>query len=93
MVLSKPHDQAPGHRDVPSVTYCFAATLGHPYGTQELCYFLWQETPAGEEATAARLEAALTKVLRSEHAHFSLVWDRASRVAGGASRRDRGAPQ
>ena len=29
-------------------------TLGHPYATQELCYFLWEETPEG---TAAAIRA------------------------------------
>jgi hypothetical protein len=53
-------------------------THGHPYATQELCYFLWQETPEGEAATPARLEQALATVLRSEHAHFSVVWQRAA---------------
>jgi hypothetical protein len=55
-----------------------ALTGGHPYATQELCYFLWQETPQKEAATPERLAEALTKVLRSEHAHFSLVWERAA---------------
>jgi hypothetical protein len=55
-----------------------AATGGHPYATQELCYFLWQETPEGESASHERLDVALTRVLRSEHAHFSLVWDKAA---------------
>src|SRR3954470_15134712 len=54
------------------------ATGGHPYATQELCYFAWQETPAQEGCDAARVTAALAKVLRSEHAHFSLLWERAS---------------
>jgi hypothetical protein len=53
-------------------------TGGHPYATQELCYFLWQETPHGFPATPERLDAALAAVLRSEHAHFSLLWERAS---------------
>jgi hypothetical protein len=53
-------------------------TGGHPYATQELCYFLWEETPARRTATTARLEAAVERVLRSEHTHFSLVWDRAA---------------
>jgi uncharacterized protein len=53
-------------------------TRGHPYATQELCYFLWEETPADEDASAERLERAVAGVLRSEHAHFSLIWDRAS---------------
>ncbi|MEA2171289.1 MAG: hypothetical protein QOF76_4589 [Solirubrobacteraceae bacterium] len=53
-------------------------TKGHPYGTQELCYFLWQETPAGRTATPARVATALDGVLRSEHAHFSLTWSKAA---------------
>jgi hypothetical protein len=55
-------------------------TGGHPYATQEICYFLWQETPSGEEAGAERFTEALTKVLRSEHAHYSLVWQRAAKA-------------
>jgi uncharacterized protein len=55
-------------------------TGGHPYATQELCYFAWQETAADERAEAGHIDAALTKVLRSEHAHFSLLWERASGV-------------
>ena len=57
-----------------------ASTGGHPYGTQELCYFTWQETPPRGTATAARVAAALDGVLRSEHAHFSLAWSKASAV-------------
>jgi len=53
-------------------------TGGHPYATQELCYFLWEETPGRRTADGARLDAAIARVLRSEHTHFSLVWDRAS---------------
>src|SRR5919112_5820603 len=53
-------------------------TGGHPYATQELCYFLWEQTPGRRTAREPELEAALAKVLRSEHTHFSLVWDRAS---------------
>src|SRR3954465_1492438 len=55
-------------------------TGGHPYGTQELCYELWEATPARRTAGADRLAVALDRVLRSEHAHFSLVWDRASAI-------------
>jgi AAA+ ATPase superfamily predicted ATPase len=57
-----------------------ALTGGHPYATQELCYFLWQQTPAGETATLERLARSLEAVLRSENAHFSLLWEDASRV-------------
>ena len=54
-------------------------TGGHPYATQELAYFLWEETPEGDVATPATLDMAVSKVLRSEHAHFALLWDRAAR--------------
>jgi hypothetical protein len=53
-------------------------TAGHPYATQELAYFLWYETPRARRATTEHLDAALTRVLGSEHAHFTLVWERAS---------------
>jgi uncharacterized protein len=55
-------------------------TGGHPYATQELCYFLWEQTAPGETAAGADLVSALGAVLRSEHAHFSLLWDGASAV-------------
>jgi uncharacterized protein len=53
-------------------------TGGHPYATQELLYFLWEGTPAGAIAGLPALDAALEATLRSEHSHFSLVWDGAS---------------
>jgi hypothetical protein len=56
------------------------ATHGHPYATQELCYFLWEETPERGEAGAGQYESALTKLLRSEHAHFGLIWDKAAKA-------------
>jgi len=56
-----------------------ARTGGHPYATQELCYFLWEKTGT-EAASRQQLERALDSVLRSEHAHFSLLWDDASAV-------------
>jgi uncharacterized protein len=70
-----------GKRIAPAtVRAVLETTGGHPYATQELCYFLWEETADGAEAGAAELEAALGKVLRSEHAHFDLVWEEASTV-------------
>ncbi len=53
-------------------------THGHPYATQELCYFLWQDTPPGGTSTPAKVMGAIAQVLNSEHAHFSLVWESAS---------------
>jgi AAA+ ATPase superfamily predicted ATPase len=55
-------------------------TRGHPYGTQELCYFLWEETWEGWRAGEDELQAALEAVLRSENAHFSRIWDKAARA-------------
>jgi AAA+ ATPase superfamily predicted ATPase len=66
--------------DDASLAELLEITGGHPYATQELCYFLWEETPEGETASVERLRLALAAVLRSEHAHFSLIWEGASRV-------------
>lgn len=55
-------------------------TGGHPYATQELCYFLWEETGSSAPAGEDELEAALASVLHAEHAHFSLLWNGASSV-------------
>jgi AAA+ ATPase superfamily predicted ATPase len=63
-----------------AVATILEVTGGHPYATQELCYFAWQEVGAEERAETADVEAALGRVLRSEHAHFSLLWERASSV-------------
>lgn len=52
-----------------------AITGGHPYATQELCYWLWDETAAGEEATIPTVDAALDRVLRTESSHFTRIWD------------------
>ena len=61
-----------------AVDVVLRTTGGHPYATQELCYFLWQLTAEGESADLARLGAAVEGVLRSENAHFATVWDHAS---------------
>lgn len=50
-------------------------TSGHPYATQELCYFLWERTAGGAEAGEDLVRPALDDALRSEHAHFSLLWE------------------
>jgi hypothetical protein len=55
-----------------------AHTAGHPYATQELCYFLWDRTPFDGIATEAEFEDAIAALLRSEHAHFQLRWEDAS---------------
>ena len=71
--------EATGRRIRPeAVDRLLAITRGHPYATQELAYFLWQGTRGRAAAGVDRVEEALADVLRSEHAHFSLVWGRAS---------------
>ena len=57
-----------------------AITGGHPYATQELAYFLWEHVPSGEAGSEIHLQRALAAVLRSEHAHFTLLWEGASSV-------------
>src|SRR3954452_2603103 len=42
-------------------------TGGHPYATQELLYALWEEEGS--------FDRALDAVLRSENAHFGLLWE------------------
>jgi hypothetical protein len=55
-------------------------TGGHPYGTQELAYFLWELVPPGGEASFDDVEQAVGSVLRSEHNHLEQIWDDASRA-------------
>jgi hypothetical protein len=52
-----------------------AVTRGHPYGTQELAYFVWELVGTGEEASVGDVEHALRDVVRSEHNHFAQLWD------------------
>jgi uncharacterized protein len=56
------------------------ATGGHPYGTQELAYFLWELVPTGHFARLGDVENALAQVLRTEHNHFAKLWDDAPRA-------------
>lgn len=48
---------------------------GHPYGTQQLAYFVWEEVEAGGTASVADVVRAREALLASEHNHFSLVWE------------------
>ena len=61
------------------------ATLGHPYATQELCYFLWEETARKVRRRPASDDGASRKLLRSEHAHFGLVWEARARSGSAAA--------
>jgi uncharacterized protein len=55
-------------------------TAGHPYGTQELAYFVWELVTPGGEASATDVEEAVGRVVRSEHNHFAQLWDDAPRA-------------
>ena len=66
--------------DSATVDRVLASTLGHPYATQELCYFVWEETPEGTAAAFEQYESGLEKLLRAEHAHFGLVWEKSARA-------------
>jgi hypothetical protein len=64
--------------DRATVSELLVRTGGHPYATQQLAYFVWEQTAFDGEATELELERAVAAVLRSEHAHFQLRWDDAS---------------
>jgi hypothetical protein len=61
--------------DDAAVMLILAITRGHPYGTQELGYFTWEATPTRGRATVDTVGVGLSAVLRSEHAHFTLLWE------------------
>jgi AAA+ ATPase superfamily predicted ATPase len=61
-----------------AVTRVLAITHGHPYATQELSYFVWEETAARRTAGLPEVERALTGAIHSEHAHFTLLWEGAA---------------
>lgn len=63
-----------------TLTRLLGLTDGHPHATQEIAYFLWEQTPAGAAATPERLDAALAAVLRAEHSHFTLLWEEAAKA-------------
>jgi hypothetical protein len=64
--------------DTEAIELVLRTTRGHPYATQELCYFLWQRVAPGSNATAADANGAIEDVLRSEDSHFTGTWDRCS---------------
>jgi uncharacterized protein len=64
--------------DEEALDLVLATTRGHPYATQELCYFVWQQTLEGAAASIDNVRSAIDDVLRSEDSHFASVWDNAS---------------
>lgn len=57
-----------------------STTRCHPYATQQLSYFLWQEVADGGAASTESFVSAMGAVLRSENAHFERIWEKASGV-------------
>jgi hypothetical protein len=66
--------------DSDTIDQLLELTGGHPHATQELAYFVWEQTPRGATVSRDLLAAGLEGVLRAEHAHFSLLWEDAARV-------------
>jgi hypothetical protein len=64
--------------DEQAVAAILARTKGHPYATQQLAYFVWEESRDGESASVEHVERAIEAVLASEHNHFARLWDDAT---------------
>ena len=79
-----------------AVAAVLRTTGGHPYATQELCYFLWQLTAEGETADLARLAGrGRGRAALRERAFRDGVGPRvgaAAPAAAGAGRRTRPRP-
>ena len=69
-----------GQDDRPrAVDAVLETTGGHPYATQELCYFLWEQTPEGRVAGDRRVSsAALAACCAPSTPTSTLIWDQAS---------------
>jgi uncharacterized protein len=63
-----------------AIELVLSTTRGHPYATQELCYFLWQRSGERAQATYEEVESAVEDVLRSEDSHFTAVWESATAI-------------
>ena len=55
-------------------------TGGHPYATQQLSYFVWEETVDESVAGADTAARGLDRLLESEDKHFTLVWEDSNRT-------------
>ena len=65
---------------------------GHPYATQELCYFLWEQTPFDGGAGAEELEAALAGCCAPRTRTFRCAGATPRRAEGRARRRSPTSP-
>jgi uncharacterized protein len=78
--IAKRFESSGRSADAEAIAELLAITGGHPYATQELAYFLWEQVAPDGRASPEALREALAAVLRSEHAHFTLLWESASGV-------------
>jgi len=60
------------------VEIILSITQSHPYATQELCYFLWDETLLSGECREEMIGIALRKLLIANNIYFTRVWDKLS---------------
>jgi uncharacterized protein len=65
--------------DDPALARMLDLTGGHPYATQELAYFVWEEVGSRRRTTLDAVERGLERLLDSEDSHFSLVWEGSTR--------------
>lgn len=78
--IERRFDESGRSIEPPAVDRILSITHSHPYGTQELAYAVWETTADGGSANVAQVKEALRQVLRSENAHFTRVWEGASRA-------------
>jgi AAA+ ATPase superfamily predicted ATPase len=63
----------------PAARRMLELTGGHPYGTQQIAYFTWEAVEPGASAFAEHVDGALETLLRSEHRHFTRIWEESTR--------------
>lgn len=47
----------------------------HPYYTQELCHFIWQQAQDGRQVSHAIIEHSIKDILSSESTNYNNLWD------------------
>jgi hypothetical protein len=77
--LSRRFEESGRPIDQVALDLLLSITHSHPYGTQEIAYAVWESTADGP-VTVEQVRQGLRQVLRSENAHFSRVWEGASRA-------------
>src|SRR3989339_297467 len=47
----------------------------HPYYTQELCHFVWENAREDKKVTAATINKSIREILSSESTNYNNIWD------------------